>query len=817
MRLIFTVAFAFLATAAGAQYKGKVFLDENRNKTWDTREKGMKGVSVSDGQNVLKTDADGNFSLPGHAKNRFIFVTVPAGYKLSAKHYLKIEDKAAAYNFGLLPDPTSAGSSVKMLQITDTETDKYNDWITNLKNFSKNQDVSFIVHTGDICYEKGLNFHASQVTPEALGKQVFYCIGNHDLVKGAYGEELFENLFGPVYYSFDAGPAHFIITPMRSGDVQPSYTVDEVISWMKNDLAATDKNKPVIIFNHDLLTYSDQFVLKGKNDSINLNENNLKAWVYGHWHNNFVRKSDKTGIQYVSSAAPSMGGIDNSAGQFLSIEIDKDGVKEIKPHYTYLHDHLVVNSPNGSDMVIVKDGNLMISANIYDTENKLKSAKSIIYDERGNQIAATALNANTDWSWYGKVPVAKMSKGKPLTIQTEVTYQDGREYIQKQVFNLPLNTGKGLSGKSVQTGLQANKTAAAAQDKASSLALKWVNNIKGSIWKGSPILNEGKLFVATIDDANNLQCGITALDPTTGKILWHYKTRNSIKHALSFDAGTILGTDMEGFTYALKASDGTLIWKKDLGMKNLPGYVSGGIADKGIYYTGNGPYLQALEVATGKTIWINKDWNGGEGTPEKMTLAGEVLITGSNWQSLFGHDRKTGKLLWKRSDEGLRFRSSTGIYAGGKVYITGLNAIFVLDPLTGKNIDKIEASYDFKVMATPLITDQHLIMPTSTAGVVAYDLKTLKEVWNRPTGNALVYSAPYTGPGAATVESTVVKHGKDLLFAASDGHLYVINEKSGAVVQKLNLGAPVFADPALHGKQLFLADFAGNVYGFEIN
>ncbi|NQX37340.1 PQQ-binding-like beta-propeller repeat protein [Pedobacter steynii] len=801
MRLILMVTMALLTSVAGAQYKGKVFVDRNGNKTADGPEKGMAGVAVSDGQHVVRTDQDGNFNLPGHAKTRFIFVTLPSGYKLADKHYLKTDDKVKAYNFGLLPDPSSAGSSVKMLQITDTETDKYNDWIGNLKNFSKKQDISFIVHTGDICYEKGLNFHANQVTAETLGKQVFYCIGNHDLVKGAYGEELFEQLFGPVYYSFDAGPAHFIVTPMRSGDVQPSYTVDEVISWMKNDLAATDKNKPVIIFNHDLLTYNDQFVLKGKNDSINLNENNLKAWVYGHWHNNFVRKSDKTGIQYISSASPSMGGIDNSAGQFLSIEIDKDGVKEIKPHYTYLHKHLVVNSPSGKDMVLIKDGALQINANIYDSETMLKSAKSIIYDEKGNQLAATALAANTDWSWSGQVPSAKLSKGKTLTIQTELSFNDGQQYIQKQEFILPLS----------------NHPVKSAENKATHLSLKWTNNVKGSVWKANPLLAEGKLFTATIDDANNLLCGVTALDAKTGKIAWHFKTRNSVKHAISYDSGLILCTDMEGFTYALKASNGTLIWKKDLGMKYLPGYVSGGIAEKGIYYTGSGAYFQALEVATGKTLWTNKEWTGGEGTPEKMTIAGEVIITGSNWQSLFAHDRKTGKLLWKRSDEGLRFRSSTGIYKDGKLYITGLNTLFIIDPLTGKNLDKIEAGYEFKVMATPLITDKYIVMPTAKNGVVAYDLKTLKEVWNRPTGNALVYSAPYTGPESGTVESTVVKHGHELLFGASDGHLYVVNEDSGAVLQKLNLGAPVFADPVLLGNELFVVDFAGNVYALKIN
>ena len=30
-------------------------------------------------------------------------------------------------------------------------------------------------------------------------------LANHDLVKGKYGEELFESIYGPVYYSFDAG------------------------------------------------------------------------------------------------------------------------------------------------------------------------------------------------------------------------------------------------------------------------------------------------------------------------------------------------------------------------------------------------------------------------------------------------------------------------------------------------------------------------------------------------------------------------------------------------------------------------------------
>jgi len=783
---ILAILFFYLSFVgiANAQFKGKVFLDKNKNKLADTSEPGIANVAVSDGQNVLSTDKEGSFNLPGHSKTRFIFITIPAGYKLTDKHYIKVgETTDKVYNFGLVEDPTSAGTSVKMLQITDTETDKYNDWIVNVKNYAKKQGISFIVHTGDICYEKGLNFHANQITSETLGKQIFYCIGNHDLVKGAYGEELFENLFGPVYYSFDAGPAHFIVTPMRSGDFQPSYTVDEVISWMKNDLAAVDKNKPVIIFNHDLLTYNDQFILKGKNDSINLNDNNLKAWVYGHWHNNFVRKSEKTGIHYISSAPPDKGGIDNSAGQFLSIEIDKNGVKKVKPHYTYLHKHLVVTTPSGSDMVKVKNGALIVNANVYDSETTVMNVKSIIYDGKGNKLAETALTANTDWNWEGKIPVTKLAKGKPLTIQTEVVFADGEQHIQKQSFKIDTET-----------------------------SLKWISNIKGNIWKTAPLFAEGRLFAATIDDGNNINCGITALDPQSGKVLWHYKTRNSIKHEIAYDRGLVLCTDMEGFTYALEASSGELVWKKDLGMKSLPGYISAGVAENGIYYTGAEGYFQALEVKSGKTIWVNKEWRGGEGTPEKMTIAGDVIITGSNWQSLFGHDKRTGKLLWKRSDEGLRFRSSTGKYVNGKLYITGLNAIFVLDPQTGKTLQKIDANYEFKVMAAPLVTDKHIIMPTAKHGVVAYDVNTLQETWNTTTGNALVYSAPYAGPESATVECSVIKYKNKLLLGASDGYIYVLDENSGNVLRKINLGAPIFADLSVVENTLYVADFAGNVF-----
>ena len=50
----------------------KGFVDENDNGIYDSGEKLLKGIKVSDGLNVVETESDGKFVLPGHEKERFI-------------------------------------------------------------------------------------------------------------------------------------------------------------------------------------------------------------------------------------------------------------------------------------------------------------------------------------------------------------------------------------------------------------------------------------------------------------------------------------------------------------------------------------------------------------------------------------------------------------------------------------------------------------------------------------------------------------------------------------------------------------------------
>jgi len=236
--IIFFSFLVFPLLHASAGFTGVVYVDLNKNGEKEVNERGVKGVSVSDGLNVVITDGDGEYLLPGSLKSRFIFITVPSGFRTLRSFYIRTDGTASDYNFGLTSFQVAKSNRVKFIQLADTEASDDFGWVGPIRDYSANEGISFIVHTGDICYEKGLNFYGRNVTGETMGVPVYYCVGNHDLVKGNYGEELFEKNFGPVFYSFEAGNTHFIVTPMLTGDYQPSYTKEDVYLWMKNDLQA---------------------------------------------------------------------------------------------------------------------------------------------------------------------------------------------------------------------------------------------------------------------------------------------------------------------------------------------------------------------------------------------------------------------------------------------------------------------------------------------------------------------------------------------------------------------------------------------------
>ena len=801
--------------AAQEMYQGRVFADRNGNGVFDKGDLPLKAVAVSDGLHVVQTAADGSFSLPGYEKTRFIYITTPAGYK-SEKFYRPAEGTGKAYDFGLVRyDAAKKDGSHRFVQITDSEifgNEDQSEWIEEQKEYAMNEKPAFIMHTGDICYEKGLKAHIGLLNTANTYCPVYYSIGNHDLVKGKYGEELYESIYGPTYYSFDAGNVHYIVTPMAGGDHWPSYTRAQVARWLQNDLAMA-AGKPVIVFNHDLLTYGDEFVFKGKDVAgVNLNDYNLKAWIYGHWHNNFIRKQGE--VYTISTAAPDKGGIDHSAAVFRVLHVDGKGDFVSEMRYSYLDKAISIASVSDSLPFLTPDGKLQLSVNAYHSSAPVKEVKYTCWSEGKKWHTGKAVK-QSDWNWSSVIPVKPGKEGQVVTVEAEALLSNGEVITDETAFvygtaRRPVvelgKDWKNLAGNPAHTGV--------AEALSPVLAPVWMTNIGASVFMSSPLIADGKVFVASVDENLKGEAHIYALEAATGKLLWKYKTRNSIKNTIAIDGDRVFAQDAEGYLYAVRIKDGQLSWEKKLAVAGLPVLVDGIVADKGVVYAGAGKGLCALTAESGNVLWQNTAWPQGEGTTTTGALGNGVLVTGVQWKGLYGTDAATGKKLWQADKNGLRNRGASAAVHGNFMYLISQKSLFILETKTGQVIVRKELPFDVDVTSTPLLTDKMIVFGTSASGLVALDRETLELKWQVNTGDALVYTAPYSRQPAATVETSPVLAGNVIYAGASDGKIYGVNKDSGEVVWQFNAGAPVFSSVAISGNTLIVSDFSGNVCAF---
>ena len=814
-KILLIAALLTISAATRAEHRGRVFDDRNANGIFDKGDKPLKGVKVSDGLNVAETGADGSFTLPGHERERFVFVTTPSGYRTRDTHYHRINGTTRSYEFALTPFSRSVGrkGEHRFIQISDTEifnTQNHEDWVDNVRKYATAEKVAFVVHTGDICYENGLKSHIELMNSQNLDCPMYYCIGNHDLVKGKYGEELFESIYGPVYYSFEVGNTHYLVTPMSGGDYRPGYTTADVCRWLKNDLAHVKPGMSVVAFNHDLLTYGDRFVYKGGPDEeVDLDAHGLKAWIYGHWHINYVKKQGN--VLAISTGTLDKGGIDHSIGAFRVIDIDSRGDISTQLRYTYLDRNLCIAAPGDT----VAPGQVPLTVNTYTSEGPTLRVSYTLAAGGRTVVKKRALQASTDWSWTGTLDLPESYRGQNLQLSVEAVYADGRTAKATRTLTCgneaetprPTADWTNLLGNPAHAGVALKAPAAP-------LRMAWTRNVGANLYMCSPVVADGRVFVASVDEDLKGRAHLYALKAQDGSPLWEYRVRNSVKNTIVAAGGVVLAQDVEGWLYAIDAQSGTLAWEKKLPTPGLPALIEGIVASGDTVFAGTGKSLTAFEAATGRELWRNNDWNSREGTTSTLTLGNGVLVTGSQWNALFANDARTGRMLWSASDNGLRHRGASPAAHGGLLYLISERSFFIIDSRTGRTVTRREMPFNVDVTSTPLLLGQLIVFGTADKGLAAIDRETHELKWTTETGAALAFTAPYTRKPSATIETSPVAAGGIIYAAASDGALYAVSPKDGSVVWKHATGAPLFGTPAVSGNTLFFTDFGGNVYAF---
>ena len=587
-----------------AQFKGTVSVDTNQSGIVDKGDKPLAGVMVTDGLNVVKTDKKGRFSLPGFEKTRFISITTPTGFE-TQQFYLSTKENRKSYDFILTESERTKPRKHSFVQITDTEvTGGMGRWVTDLQQYIHNEKPAFLIHTGDICYEPGLTIHNQVVNAQTMDCPVYYCIGNHDLVKGNYGEELYESLYGPTWYSFDIGNVHYVVTPIDHGDNPTNYTQKDVYNWLKNDLALIKKDQALILFNHDLFTPNDSFVFKADDDHLlDFRSFNTKAQIYGHMHYNYVR--NQNGIYTICTGTLDKGGIDHSPSSFREIKVDANDNITTQLRYAFIEPQIAIVSPMNNQTAAactITEDQLPVSVNTYYSQAKTSHVSYILSDSENNQeIAKGDLASRTEWNWSGNIQMPANEMGKKLNLTVTSFFSNGKKVTATSQFiyqkDFKLST---IAGEDWNTLLQNAAHSGGVNNSQIKLPLQlqWTANTGSNIFMCSPIIAGQKVFIATTDDNVSLNTFICAFDFNSGKLLWKFRTANSVKNTIACENGIVVAQDASCNLYALDSESGKLLWKQSINLDSYPYLTEGLTVGKGVVYAGIGAGLSAYNLKT---------------------------------------------------------------------------------------------------------------------------------------------------------------------------------------------------------------------------
>ena len=429
------------------------------------------------------------------------------------------------------------------------------------------------------------------------------------------------------------------------------------------------------------------------------------------------------------------------------------------------------------------------------------------------------LHQRTDWNWTANISIPSDKNGKELKLTITSSFNDGKKatdscsFIYENGFKPSI-----IPGENWNTLLQnaAHTGGINHSNLHLPLQLAWTANAGSNIFMTSPLIADGQVFTATTDDNVSLNTYICAFDLNSGNPVWKYRTENSIKNTIAYEDGIIVAQDAACHLYAIDAKTGQLLWKQRINLDSYPYLTEGLTTDNGVVYAGIGVGLSAYDLKTGRTLWTNKDWRQREGSTTTLTIADGVLISGTQWGGLYGNDIHTGKQLWKLSDNGLGNRGASPVYKDGKLWIISSKSLFTIDPKTGAVLQQKDLSINLDATSTPLVTENEIIFGTVERGVMALDKSTLFNKWKAETLPSLVYTAPYSTTPQAGVETSPVASQGTVFIGASDGYLYAIDQSTGIIKEKLNLGAPIFSTVAVSGNCMIVCDYSGNVHCFTL-
>lgn len=185
------------------------------------------------------------------------------------------------------------------------DTQRFYDDLQALVDVVKHQsDVDAVIITGDIS-DFGLQKEYELINKKLaeLNKPVLTVVGNHDLV--GKGRELYQQLYGPLNYSFTWNGIRFVFHDTNSREHGFSGKTPD-IAWMREALADSANYSGCIFVSH-VPPFDGDFdkALENKYSELVKTSKNTLFSSNGHRHSYSLRQHYNDGIWYLNTASPS--------------------------------------------------------------------------------------------------------------------------------------------------------------------------------------------------------------------------------------------------------------------------------------------------------------------------------------------------------------------------------------------------------------------------------------------------------------------------------------------------------------------------------
>ena len=372
-----------------------------------------------------------------------------------------------------------------------------------------------------------------------------------------------------------------------------------------------------------------------------------------------------------------------------------------------------------------------------------------------------------------------------------------------------------------------------ASGKRGPLRLLWSRRMDQELHRAAPVVADHRILLCPRNAESTGRPAVVCLDLADGNDCWNLWTDASVKNSIAIattsrssrpsDHDRAAAISVTGRLFVFEPATGRILWQVD-----LPGhperwiYASPAVAN-GVIYAGGQAGFGAFRLSNGKKLWYYKPTD--DLLDSCSCYAGPVLsdmnlVLFVQGRGLVALDRSSGREKWwheiRLGDVWMYPRPVVvrdNLIAGGRH-----GELINLDPKSGRvswrrwvNRDRhwdqtmtgLGASHNTVFLALP------------TGECQARSLASGRLKWRFEVGEDLLDMTSYLRR-ARCASGGPIAWGKHVVLGAGDGHLYLLDQRTGALMDKWWFGSPISAAPCAVEGRLIAAGFDGLVACFEV-